>query len=76
MLLTVAMVVIASTHAAVPANQVAALNELFASTNGTGWTANYYWGVGDPCTNGGWFGLQCSDGVLYAACSAAVRVPS
>jgi hypothetical protein len=70
MTLTVVVVsllgVVAAASAAVPANQVAALNDLYASTNGAQWTANNNWLSGDPCANV-WHGIFCSSSVMCVA---------
>jgi hypothetical protein len=70
--LVVAVAVAASASAAVPYNQVVALNELFSNTSGKGWTRSDNWGVGDPCGNA-WFGVSCTNGVMYVACEHGVK---
>jgi hypothetical protein len=57
------LAVAASASAALPYNQVVALNELFSSTNGKGWSRSDNWGIGDPCANS-WFGLSCANGFM------------
>jgi hypothetical protein len=74
MLVLVVAVVAASASAAVPYNQVVALSELFSKTSGDGWHRSDNWGVGDPCGNA-WWGVSCTNGVMYVACSTAVLPP-
>ncbi len=71
MMLVVAVAVAASASAAVPYDQIVALNDLFSSTNGKGWHRAENWGIGDPCGYK-WFGVGCTDGVMYVACDTAV----
>jgi hypothetical protein len=48
--IVVAVATVAATvSAAVPLNQVAALNDLFSNTSGKDWYDASNWGVGDPC---------------------------
>jgi hypothetical protein len=72
LMLVVTVAVAASASAAVPYNQVVALNELFSNTSGKGWTRSDNWGVGDPCGNA-WFGVSCTNGVMYVACEHGVK---
>jgi hypothetical protein len=65
----VATALAAVASAAVPANQIVALNELYSSTSGKWWWNSANWGVGDPCTNV-WSGILCTAGFVYVACSA------
>jgi hypothetical protein len=74
LMLVVAVAVAASASAAVPYDQIVALNDLFWSTNGKGWSFYDNWGVGDPCDNA-WFGVSCTNGMMYVACSTAVLPP-
>lgn len=50
--------------------QTAALNDLFLSTNGSGWLRNSGWHSGDPCLNY-WFGIECDCGGNVVA----IRLP-
>ena len=45
-------------HAAVPADQLNALTDLYVATNGAAWTTTTHWLAGDPCV-GAWFGVEC-----------------
>jgi hypothetical protein len=65
----VATALAAVASAAVPANQIVALNELYSNTSGKWWGKSASWGVGDPCTNV-WSGILCTAGFVYVACSA------
>ncbi len=67
------LAVAVSASAAVPPDQTVALNELYSSTDGKGWKNSSNWGVGDPCANA-WFGVSCSNGVMYVACSTATAL--
>jgi hypothetical protein len=71
LMLGVAVAVAASASAAVPYDQIVALSDLFSSTNGEGWRDSSNWGIGDPCGYK-WFGVLCTDGVMYVACDTAV----
>jgi hypothetical protein len=71
-MLMVVAAMAASASAAVPFDQIAALNELFSSTGGERWTTCLNWGVGDPCANS-WGCMYCSNGVMYVACNTAVQ---
>jgi hypothetical protein len=48
-------------HAAIPAGERAVLDDLYASTNGDGWTTNTGWqgAAGSEC---GWYGITCATG--------------
>jgi hypothetical protein len=74
MLIVAVATALACAHAAVPFNQIVALNELFSDTGGKEWRNNSNWGIGDPCSNA-WFGVECSNGVMYGTCGIAVRPP-
>ena len=43
-------------------NDLAALQALYKSTNGSKWTNNTGWMKGDPCTEPYWYGLYCING--------------
>jgi hypothetical protein len=61
----------ASASAEVPPDQIAALKELFISTDGPAWRNSTMWNVGNPCDantthSSPWYGLACSFfGKLY-----------
>jgi hypothetical protein len=70
-LAAVAAITAVAASAAVPYNQIVALEELFNSTGGPAWQNSAHWGVGDPCASG-WFGVRCSqDGDVCVVCGAA-----
>ncbi len=88
LLVVVAVAAAASASAAVPYNQIVALNDLFSSTSGKGWTRSDNWGIGDPCANS-WFSVTCRNsgsgdgsgsgsgsgiGVMYVACACGTAV--
>lgn len=52
------MAVLSAAQAAVPGSERQALLDLYASTNGAGWTNRSGWG-GTAGTECGWYGVQC-----------------
>lgn len=52
-----------TTHAIVPQAERDALVALYDSTDGTNWTNNSNWLVGDPCDDG-WFGVICGSNTI------------
>ncbi|GAB4343467.1 MAG: hypothetical protein Kow0089_19280 [Desulfobulbaceae bacterium] len=50
-----------ASRAAVDPTDQAALEALYNSTGGAGWTTSTNWLSGDPCTNS-WFGVTCNAG--------------
>jgi hypothetical protein len=74
MIIALMVALAASASAEVPSDQIAALKELFISTDGPAWLNSTMWNVGNPCDGSHhslWYGLQCSpSGELYVACAA------
>ena len=53
-----------------PFLQLQALTDLYAATNGSGWTNNANWLTRDPCLDA-WFGVTCNSAktaVMYVWC--------
>jgi hypothetical protein len=47
-------------QAAVSAGERQALVDLYTATGGSSWTTKTGWTVGDPCTGGPWYGVECN----------------
>ena len=52
-------------YGAVDAVELAALQDLYNSTNGDRWTYSTNWLQGDPCDDN-WYGLNCVNGHIDA----------